>query len=210
MEISLTWKSHKVVQVPRIITPTSSSILTPMAQYARMRLAPLVAKLEFVLRNSAQLVAKLEALQLPDDCVLGSGDIVDFYPSTTSEMVAKNVFIALSHAGFHDERAVADLAYTILQHQYVAANGVKFRCKRVGQGLVFASEACDITAGHLIEQNASVQPIVHGAIFYGRFRDDVVVILDGRIDSNIPTMLETSAPRNIRRSSHGIHHPSFR
>ena len=78
MEISSSWKSHKTVQVPRIIRPTSSNILTPMAQYVRMRLAPLVAKLGFVLRNSAQLVAKLEALQLPDDCVLGSGDTVDF------------------------------------------------------------------------------------------------------------------------------------
>ena len=133
MEASLTWKSHKVVQVPRMITPTSSSILTPMAQYVTMRLAPFVAKLEFVLRNLAQLVAKQEALQLPDDCVLGSGDIVDFYPSTSPQMVAKSAFIALSHAEFHDALAVADLAYTILQHQHVAANGVKFGCKRVGQ-----------------------------------------------------------------------------
>ena len=190
-----------------------SSILTPMAQYVRMRLASLVAKLEFVLRSSAQLVAKLEALQLPDDCVLGSGDIVDFYPSTTPQMVAKNVFIALSHAGFHDALAVADLAYTILQHQYDAANGVKFRCKRVGQGMAFASEACDINAGHLIEQNASLLPILHSAIFDGRFRDDVVVILDRRIDSNILAMFETTfnqCARNIKRSSHGIHHPSFR
>ena len=163
MEISLTRKIHKKVQVPRGITPTSSSILTPMAQYVRMKLAPWVAKLEFVLRSSAQLVAKLEALQLPDDCVLGSGDTVDFYPSTTPQTVNKNVFIALSHAGFHDALAVADVAYTTLQHQYVAANGVKFRCERVGQGPAFASEAW----GHLIEHNASLLPILHSGIFYG-------------------------------------------
>jgi hypothetical protein len=57
MEVGMTWKSHKAVQVPRVITPTTSSILTPMAHYVRIRLAPVVAKLQFVLKNSQQLVA---------------------------------------------------------------------------------------------------------------------------------------------------------
>ena len=61
-----------------------------------------------------------------------------------------------------------------------------------GQGLALASEACDITAGHLIKQNASLLPIQHSATFYARFRDDVVVVLDGRIDSKIPAMFETT------------------
>ena len=190
MEICLTWKSHKPIQVPRVITPTTSSILTPMAQYVRMRLSPIVSKLEFVLRDSAQLVSKLEDLVLPDLCILGSGDIIDFYPSTTPDMVAKNVFIALSRAGYADALAVADLAHTILQHQFVAANGTAFRCKRVGQGLAFASEACDITAAHLLEQNTSLLPVLREAIFYGRFGDDVVIILKGSLDSDIPNQFE--------------------
>ena len=62
----------------------------------------------------------------------------------------------------------------------------------MGHALAFASEACDITAGHLIEQDASLLPILPSAVFYGRFRDDVVIILEGRIDSGIPAMIETT------------------
>ena len=46
-----------------------------MAQYARIRLSELVARLPFVIRNSADLVFRLEALHLPTDSILGSGDI---------------------------------------------------------------------------------------------------------------------------------------
>ena len=77
-----------------------------------------------------------------------------------------------------------------MQHQFVAANGTAFRCKRVGQGLAFASEACDITAAHLLENNGSLLPALQRAIFYGRFRDDVVIILDGNLESDAPRQFE--------------------
>ena len=78
MELTLTWRSHKSAQVPRSITPTTSSILTPMAQYVIIRLSEVVSKLTHVIKNSANLVARLKSLELPLDCMLGSGDIADF------------------------------------------------------------------------------------------------------------------------------------
>lgn len=182
MEVGMTWKSHKAVQVPRVITPTTSSILTPMAHYVRIRLAPVVAKLQFVLKNSQQLVAKLEALELPEQCVFGCGDIKDFYPSTTPQIAAAAIYRALNHEGVNDASSIADLAFIILEHQFVAANGILYRCLKVGQGLSFASEACDITANELVECNALMAPLISNAVFYGRFRDDVVVILAGSLE----------------------------
>lgn len=187
MEISLTWKSHKVVQVPRTITPTSSSILTPMAQYVRIRLSEIVSNLPHVIRNSADLVFQLEQLVLPDACTLGSGDIKDFYPSTTPEMAAKCICTALYEAGCDDAVAVADLAYVILRHQFVTVNGESYRCCRVGQGLAFASEACDLTAALLIERHPKFIPFLDVALFYGRFRDDIVVVLPCSIGADLQT-----------------------
>ena len=99
---------------------------------------------------------------------------------------------ALTEAGFDDALAVADLAYIVLQNQFVTINGKPHRCKRVGQGLAFASEACDLTAALLIERSSVLRPFLERAPFYGGFRDDVIVILDGSMSSNEASAFATN------------------
>ena len=41
------------------------------------------------------------------------------------------------------------------------------------------------------EQSTNLLPALRDAIFYGRFRDDVVIILKGSLDSDIPNQFET-------------------
>ena len=171
-----------------------------MAQYVRLRLAPAVENLKYVIRGTRQLVKKVEACDVPSECMLGSGGIRDFYPSTTPEMAARCIFISLQRLGASDALAVADMAFAILRHQYVSADGIPYRCKKVGQGLAFASEACDISADTLIESNDRVAPLLDGAILYGRFRGDVVVVLAGNISSG--THHESAAAFNACHSTY--------
>ena len=59
----------------------------------------------------------------------------------------------------------------------MSANGLTYECRRIGQGLACASEVCDIVADEVLERNSTFRQRIAAAQFYGRFRDDLLIIL---------------------------------
>lgn len=189
-DIEYTWKSHKQVQTARCITPTTRSPLTPLAKVVQRRLKPVVANKAQIVTCTRDVVAALDGLPVPSDVWLGTGDIKDFYPSTCPTQACEVIRNELLDFEGPSQRAAINALVAamslVLSNQYVRANGQIFRCRRIGQGLACASEICDLVASRTVDQHPQVVALLQEcAQWYGRFRDDCLVIWIGPPDRRL-------------------------
>ena len=61
-----------------------------------------------------------------------------------------------------------------------------YRCRRIGQGLACASEVCDLVASRTLDNNQQVRALLQQhVLWYGRFRDDCLVIWIGASEDRL-------------------------
>ena len=202
--IEYTWKSHKAHQSARCITPTTRSPLTPLAKVLQRHLRPIVAGKPSVVTCTREVVTALDGLPVPHHVWLGVGDIKDFYPSTCPTQACDIIKAELvenrdAHER-HDIHAIVEALAIVLNNQFVKAGDSTYRCLKIGQGLACASEVCDLVASRTLDHHPQVSyHIQSNMLWYGRFRDDCLVIWTGPDDErfDFEQAFGTANPRYV-------------
>ena len=183
-EMEYTWKSHKQCQTARCITPTTKSPLTPLAKICQRHLKPVVSSKAAIVTCTRDVILALDGMVVPSNVWLGAGDIKDFYPSTcpheACNIVQRELIEFEGTSRMTKICALIDALKLVLANQYIKAGDTTFRCLRIGQGLACASEVCDLVASRTVDCNTDVRfHIQNHMLWYGRFRDDCLVVWYG-------------------------------
>ena len=115
----------KIHKNPVTGRPICSSVRTPLyhaSKYVDRILQPVMRAAASYIPNSATLAARLNVTRFPPDCVFGTADITNLYPSIPTEAGLRALEIALRKAGFSssDISLILDLAHLILTHNVMS------------------------------------------------------------------------------------------
>ena len=167
-------------------------------------LRPIVASKPSVVTRTREVVTGLDGLPVPHHAWLGVGDIKDFFPSTcptqACEIIKAELVENRDPHERHDIHASVEALAIVLNNQSVKAGDSTYRCLKIGQGLACASEVCDLVASRTLDHHPQVSyHIQSNMLWYGRFRDDCLVIWTGPDDErfDFEQAFGTANPRYV-------------
>ena len=189
-------KTHKLLKpcapLPaksRLYIDTVNYLTTPLAKYISVQLMPACEAIPYKITDTRQLMEQISNMSFPQNIIILSMDITEFYPNTT---VPEGEEAMNRH--LPPETAAVCTSFSKLIHEtlYVQTPiGRYLLPKRYGIGLVHSGEVCDLVQSHTeqrtlqkLESCENISPL-----FYGRMKDDVLMILDCT-DKQLDTVIE--------------------
>ena len=178
-------KTHKLLKpcapIPakaRLYIDTVNYLTTPLAKYISVQLMPVCEAIPYRITDTRQLMEQISNMSFPQNVIILSMDITDFYPNTT---VPEGEEAMNRH--LPPETAAVCTSFSKLIHEtlYVQTPiGWYLLPKRYGIGLVHSGEVCDIVQSHTEQRTLQTLESCENIIplFYGRMKDDVLMILD--------------------------------
>jgi hypothetical protein len=186
--LQVTVKTHKdpgEVSM-RAIHSTSTSPITVGMRWIRHRLRPVLRSVPCILRDSQHLLTQLKGITVPSRAKLFKFDVKEFFMSGEHRSLVSEV----SSLIVSDRRAFREVLEGILSCQYLMVPGVPGRWWQVqvgsGMGLMISGEISDLAFYSMVESKFVLKAETKSKfdlIYYGRFKDDGLVILGGSPDS---------------------------
>lgn len=181
-KILTTVKTHKPEgqQSMRIVHAAPRHFAKPAMRWISATIQHHLKQFNHILKDTDHLLQLLRNIQVPDNALLVRFDIKEFFMSGTHKAICE----AAQHVFPPSCRKSALLMVEhILKSQIVTDEWSKkyFRVKiGSGMGLVCSGELSDSAFCHLAEQDFVATPSIqqkYGIVFYGRFKDDGLIIL---------------------------------
>ena len=182
--LQYTIKTHKVVTVPRVLHCSVDHPMLPGMRMVTKILHDRVIRLPHLYKDTDDFLRKLSRAKLTADCEILKFDIKDYYmsgehsnitTSCASEVKSAQSKITKKGLGvFLDSQFVQTEKHS--KHVYKVTKGA-------GMGSMYAGDASDLHFYVSAEKAFCLLPAVrreYGIIFYGRFKDDGIIIFSHR------------------------------
>jgi hypothetical protein len=160
----------------RPIAGAVASFTTPISRILNHRLAPHLAKLPYILKNSTQLVQHLEAANdhIPkEELLIITGDINSLYPNIDIEKLK----VICKTTDFELE----SLANFVLDNSYVEYNDLIYKQKNgIPMGTNAAVHLANLYLSELLDKYIGSR---QQTFYYGRYIDDIFIIWKGSLES---------------------------
>ena len=167
---------------PRILHSGSCTPFGPMGKVIGKFIRQKLVQLPHLVNSTAELLNRVRALRLPEDCRMAEIDIKDYYNmGSTSQHVAS----AFTHLESGDlKSSLQDALGLILDTQFVE-DRINSRTLRAttgsGQGLTLSGDVADSTAFEIFEKTFAAKESIHrefNIFLYCRYRDNILVIAE--------------------------------
>ena len=209
-----TVKTHKPAGsvVLRPIHAFGSNPMCPGMRWLKGNLRPVLERLPHLLKNSQDLMDKLRSFRLPRDVRFLKLDVKDFF------LTGSHGFLIETCAGLlpPSERASFRLmADAVIRNQFITSGNCPGKTFRVvngtGMGMIPSGDISDLVLFSCLEKNFILKPSNRrefGILFYCRFRDDILLIVNSSISSIrdlISNMNIHAAPFQLKLESMSSH-----
>ena len=158
-----------------------------IGRYIDYFLVPMVQKQHTYIKDTSDLIYKLERIKPNADCWLCSFDVVSMYTNCPIDELLSAVRISYDQFDKSDYKIKCpptdDLIYllrSILENNIFDFNGQLYK-QRIGAaiGAVPSPEICDILMYKIMKEILSKFEHRKNIFFYGRYRDDIILIYHG-------------------------------
>ncbi len=171
-KVVATIKTHKPVVECRVIHASVGSSFAGFSTIMHRWLSGVLAKVPHLFVNSAALLNAVNALAFPSCCVFSKWDIKEFYMSGEHKELVNLVL-----PEFEDgTRVIVEATlYMLLCNQFVQHEDSLYQvCQGTGMGMIHSGSLSDLAFWKKVEVGLPLAEF--GVHFYGRYRDDVLVI----------------------------------
>ena len=182
--LGMTIKTHKAQGsiVPRLIHASHGHPFRAGMAYIAAELRPTLIAQHHLLKDSADLVAKLRDIELPPDAILFKIDVKNYYMSGTHRCLIDQ---SAKSVRSHMQESYKTLLDTILTAQWVSTHPgsqtYKVTCGS-GMGMACSGEISDSALLHMAELPFILLDNVRQKFrvyMYFRFRDDILIGIGG-------------------------------
>ena len=194
-------KLHKEPVKGRPIVASCGWCTTPLSQWCANTLAPIVAQLPTVLKDTADLLSRLEDVRFSADAdvLLSTADVESLYTSIPVEDALKALAQTLREKRIAEkEAACIKLAVKfVLMNNYLTFDGKCYKqIKGLAMGTPLAPPLANIFMAHLEKKTFASRPGLC-PVMYGRFLDDIFYV---QVLKNIPYHVLRKALGNMHAS----------
>ena len=182
-KVKATIKTHKPsgLVTPRIIHASPSHCLAAFSRYLNMHLSDGLRECSHIYRSSDSLLQKLSRKTFSRDCKFVTLDVGDFYLNGSPSTHKMHAFNHVNDTTLRN--ILKESLLDLLSNQVVVFEGRQYLVtKGSGQGQIISGELSDTTFYQLVEKNfacVSEVQLEYGIEFYGRYRDDILLITSG-------------------------------
>lgn len=179
-------KVHKVPLKGRPIVPSHSWYTTGVSIYLDTLLQPLIRKFPWVLRDSKDLLRKLSTIRFAKDrpVWIVTADMSSMYTCLPSEEGGR-ILQYIGEEAFPNSTfgvALRRMLAFVLENNYLSFNGkVYHQVSGTAMGTPCAPSYANLFVGAL--ERALEVPSSENLLFYGRFIDDVLAIIQGPLSA---------------------------
>ncbi|BDA48890.1 hypothetical protein COCOBI_12-5730 [Coccomyxa sp. Obi] len=196
-------KLHKEPVKGRPIVASCGWCTTPLSQWCANTLAPIVAQLPTVLKDTADLISRLKDVRFSADAnvLLSTADVESLYTSIPVEDAVEALAQTLREKRIGEkEAACIKLAIKfVLMNNYLTFDGKCYKqIKGLAMGTPLAPPLANIFMAHLEKKTFASRPGLC-PVMYGRFLDDIFYV---QVLRNIPY--------HVLRKALGNMHPSIK
>ena len=172
-------KIHKPTLCPRGIVAASKAPTMALSCWLSHVLIPGAQRMPYYIRDSSHLISILQNKTFPSNAYIVVGDVKEMYPNMNFTNSMRGIDIAIEHVYQNKDKPewtkYLKLAVSILyQYNYFVYNKVIYH---QGKGLPMGSNAsAPISDLYLCPIELDMLSKVSSSMFYGRFRDDIILI----------------------------------
>ena len=184
---------NAAIKIP-VCRPIISQIGTAterIGHYTDHFLVPIVKSQDTYIRDTADFIAKIESLRIPDNCLLLSYDITSMYTNMTFNELLTAARSAVSkfdireyiNIPYPDTDDLVFLLQCILENNIFEFNN-KYYKQTIGSAMGSrpSAELADIRMHEITSAILSQYSHKDKILFHGRFRDDGFMIIQGSIE----------------------------
>ena len=167
----------------RAVHASTKHRMAPAMRYLMSLLRPWLDSSPFLLRDSNHFINRIQKIKISDEAILVKADIKEFFMSGLHTEIIQHS----SKVVEQDRRHIyIELLSCLLRNQFVCADDAAAEVAKVligsGMGLACSGHVSNAAFWSSVESgyiDSDIHTIPAGLTFYGRFMDDLLLVLDG-------------------------------